>query len=88
MLDGEDVGARRGDNVQHAREAAGTVKQRDGEFHASVARDESLLYDTLDEADVDIAAGEHAHNVLPLRVYLPAQHCRQRRRARGLNDLL
>ena len=35
-------------------------------------------YDALDEADVDIASGEHAHNVLPRRVYLPAQHCRQR----------
>ena len=74
MLDREDVRALRRDYVQHPRKAAGSVKQGDGEFYAPVARDKALLDNALDEADVDIAAGEHAHHVLPRRVYLPGQH--------------
>lgn len=81
VLDREDVRTRIGDDTEHLRETAGPVEQRDGKLHAPSAGDKTLLNDALDETHVYIAAGEHACDLFALRVYFPAQHGGERRRA-------
>ncbi len=53
-----------------------------------MAGHEALLDDALDEAHVDVAAGEQAHDVFALHVDLALEHGGHGRGAGGLDDLL
>ena len=76
------------DVVEQLAEAAGPVEQRDREAQPAVAGHEALLDDALDEAHVDVAAGEQAHDVFALHVDLALEHGGHGRGAGGLDDLL
>lgn len=75
-------------NVEQAHEAARRVRQAGGEFDAPVPRDEAELYDPVDEADVDVAAGEQADGLAVSRFDLPGEDGGKGARARGLYYLL
>ena len=88
MLHGEDVRAERGNVVEQLAETARPVEQRDREAQPAVAGHEALLDDALDEAHVDVAAGEQAHDVFALHIDLALEHGGHGRGAGGLDDLL
>ena len=48
----------------------------------------ALFHDLMDEGHVDIAAGQQADDLFALNVYLVVEHCRERSRARGFDNLL
>lgn len=75
MLDGENVCTLFGDVVEQLDEVAGLIKKRRGEAQISVARGKPLLDDALDKSDVDVAAGEQAHDLFALDIDLALENC-------------
>ena len=88
MRNGNNVCALIGNVVEKLAEAAGLVEQLHGKSQAAVTGDKTLLDDALNEADIDIAAGEQAHDTLALDIDLALQDGGNGRCTGGLDYLL
>ena len=75
MLNGENVCALLGDVVEQLNEVTGLIKKRCGEAQVSVACGKTLLNNALDKTDVDVAAGEQAHDLFTLDIDLSLENC-------------
>ena len=88
MDNGDNICAQTGNMIEQMAETAGLIKKSYAESQAAVTGNKTLLDDALNEADIDIAAGEQAHNTLTLDIDLALQDGGNGRCTGGLDYLI
>ena len=88
MLEQDDIGILLCNDVREMLECARSIRHEHRELQLTAAGDQALFHNLVDKGYVDIAAGQHADDLLAAYIHLVVEHSRERSRTGGLNDLL
>ena len=88
MLEHDDVRVLRCNDAGETLKRAGNIRHDDGELHVAAAGDETLFDDAVDEAHINVAAGQQADNLFAAEVIFAGQQCGEGRGTCRLDNLL
>ena len=80
MLEQDDIGILLCNDVREMLECARSIRHEHRELQLTAAGNQALFHNLVDKGYVDIAAGQHADNLLAAYIHLVVEHSRERRR--------
>ena len=88
VLEHDDVCVLLGNDASQTLQRTRYIRHDNVELHVTAAGNQTFFYNAMNEAYIDITAGQNASNLLAGEITLASEQSRQRRSTCRLNNLL